>query len=423
VRVRRLILAVTVGCLLALVSATSAAAALRVDRSFGGDGIVEPSVPGHDELAFLGMTAGPRGSVYLLACDKECKNGIRVLRLRADGTQDPTYGTEFGTVPLGTGTAKIAVDSAGRLLAAVSDGTSIAVERFDSQGRPDPSFGDAGRVRLDCDCLGELLLEPAGPERILVGRERSVDFYPPEGGEAVNRVEFHFWRLRGDGSLDPTFGSGGVSVVNVDGAYGESIFSKASFTRPDGPTVLAGVSDRSGIFVQRVAASGMRYLGFAAHTQRDLAGLRPGKGKAPSFVSSVVPRARGGFDVLGTTDGFTGFVLRFRKSGKLDRSFGKDGLRQLPYFVRSAAIGKRGRVFAIGGGAAAGEGSAAFWLRPAGGIERVAGSPRVVHLRAWNANQSTVAVLRGRRPIVFNTGFDFCRYACRAAPKLIRFVG
>ncbi len=422
-RVSRLVLTAAVGCLLALAGASPAGAVLKIDRSFGVNGAVEPSVPGHEDLAFLGMTAGPRGSVYLLACDKECNRGIRVLRLRGDGTQDPTYGTEFGTAPLGRGTAEVAVDSQGRLLAAVANGAATTVERFDTQGRPDQSFGDGGAVHVDCECLGELILEPAGPERILVGRERSVDFYPPGGGEAVNRVEFHFWRLGEDGSLDPTYGSGGSSLVDVDGAYGESIFSKVSFTRSDGPTVLTGVSDKGGIYVQRVAASGRQDLAFAARTQRALAGLRPPDRRVPSYVSSVIPRAKGGFDVLGTTDGFTGFVLRFHRSGKLDRRFGDGGLRLLPYFIRSAAIGKGGKVFATGSDSTASYGSVAFWLRPQGGIERVGGRPRVIHLRTWEANQSTVAVLRGRRPIVFNTGFEFCRSVCGATPKLIRFRG
>lgn len=421
-RISRLVLAVTVGCLVGLVFAGPAAATLKIDRSFGGNGVVEPSFPGLEDLSYLAMTAGPHGSVYLLACDRTCDKGIRALRLRADGTQDPTYGAEYGTAPLGTGTAELTVDASGRLVAAVADGGSIAVERFDARGRPDRSFGDGGTVRIECDCLGELILEPVGGGKVLVGRERSVDAYPPGGGETVNRVEFHFWRLMGDGSLDPTYGSGGLSLVNVDGSYGESTFSKASFTRPSGPTVLTGASDQGGIYVQRVAANGAQDTEFAARTQRALLSLKRPQGAVPRFVSSVIPRAKGSFDVLGSTDGFTGFILRFLRSGKLDRSFGDDGLKLLPYFIRSAAIGEQGRVFATGGGAGE-EGSVAFWLRPKGGIERVAGGPRVIRLKAWDPNQSTVAVLRGRRPIVFNTGFEFCRFTCIATAKLIRFAG
>jgi len=423
VRFSRSILAAITALAVCLVVAAPASAVLRVDRSFGANGVVKPQAGDPEIDSILQMALGPRGGIYLLACDGSCSQGTKVVRLRRDGGRDLSYGSGLGAVPLGSAQeTRITVDSSGRLVAALTTGGTIVVQRFDANGAPDLNFAGDGAVEIECGCDGESILEPAGPGQILVGRENSLDVYPPGEG-TVNRIEFHLWRLREGGGFDLSYGVGGANLVNIDRAYGGSMFSKVSFTRASGQTLLAGLNDTQGIFVHRLAKNGKDDLaGFAARTQRALAGLRSPQGQIPSFVTSIIPRAKGGFDVLGNTDGFSGFILRFRQSGHLDRRFGNNGLELLPYVLRSAALGNRGRVFAVGSGQGA-DGSLVFWLRRDGTIERAGGRPRVLRLSAWDPSQSTAGVQRGVRPVVFNKGYDFCRYVCTAHPKLIRFAG
>lgn len=421
---RRIVLAAVIACLAAVTAAAPAAASLKVDRSFGIGGIVKPQLPGQELHSIIQMAVGPRGAIYLLVCDSSCSGGTRVMRLRADGTPAEDYGSEFGTAPVGGGSdVRIAVDSFGRVVAARVEAGSVVVQRFDTRGKPDPSFGVGGAMRIDCNCLGELILETDGEGRILVGRESSFDFYPPGTGETIHRTEFRLWRLLDNGGLDAGYGTGGEAVADVDRSHGESIFTKASLTRPGGLTLLAGVGETPTIYAQRVTPNGAQDLGFASRTTHALEGLRPVAGRVPSSVTAILPRRKGRFDLVGSTDSFATFILRFRGNGTLDRGFGRDGMRLLPYSVRAVALDRRGRMFAIAG-AAGEEGSVAFRLRPNGAFERSGGAPRIVHLKGWEASQSSVAVQRGRHPLVFNTGYEFCRYACGVAhPKLIRFRG
>jgi hypothetical protein len=116
-------------------------------------------------------------------------------------------------------------------------------------------------------------------------------------------------------------------------------------------------------------------------------------------------------------------MLRFRSNGNLDSKFGKGGLKLLPLAISSAAIGKGGRVFGVGRQVEFGPGEVAFRLRPNGTYELAANGFRAITLKTWDPGQSTVALERGKRPVVFNTGFKGCRGYCPPDPRLIRFQG
>jgi uncharacterized delta-60 repeat protein len=422
VKVSRLAQVWVLACLGVLAFAGSASAALRVDRSFGINGIVKPSPP-DSEIVFTQMVVGPAGSVYLLAsvayCQSQCSQGSRVIRLRGDGSQDTSYGASPAGVYLGnSGPRTIAVDAQGRVMAAFAEWNRTVVERFDSAGNLDPSFGEAGAVRIDCACEGEPVLETDGEGRIVVGRNAQLG----DSAHILTRSALYRWRLNADGSVDASFGAAGSNLIYLD----EAAFPSASYATPSGATLLAGntcCEYPNDLYVQRIATNGLLDHGFAARAQRAIAGITTPKGRRLSYVASVVPRGKGRFDLLGSTEGDRGFMLRFRSNGSLDSRFGKAGLKLLPLGISSAAVGKGGRVFGVGNQVDSGPGAVAFRLRPNGSYELAANGFRAIGLESWAAGQSTVAVERGKRPIVFETGYPFCRSYCTPHPRLIRFHG
>jgi uncharacterized delta-60 repeat protein len=424
VKVSRLAQVLALACLGVLALAGSASAALRVDRSFGTNGIVKPSLP-LSEAEFKQMVVGPAGSVYLLVnvgnCQPECSSqGSRVIRLRGDGSQDTSYGASPLGVYLGNspGSKTIAVDAQGRVMAAFAELSRTVVERFDSAGNLDPSFGEAGIVRIDCACEGKPVLETDGEGRIVVGRNAQLGDYL----HILTRSALYRWRLNADGSVDASFGAAGSNLIYLN----EAAFPSASYANPSGATLLAGntcCDYPNDLYMQRIATNGLLDRGFAARAQRAIAGITTPKGRRLSYVASVVPRSKGRFDLLGSTEGGRGFMLRFRSNGSLDSRFGKAGLKLLPLGISSAAVGKGGRVFGVGNQVDSGPGAVAFRLRPNGSYELTANGFRAIGLESWDAGQSTVAVERGKRPIVFETGFPFCRSYCTPDPRLIRFHG
>ena len=88
--------------------------------------------------------------------------------------------------------------------ATTSGGTDFALARYDTRGNLDPSFGTGGIVVTDLggvDAAQAVALQSDG--RIVVG------------GSSDGR--FAFARYGVDGTLDSTFGSGGVVVTDFEG--------------------------------------------------------------------------------------------------------------------------------------------------------------------------------------------------------------
>lgn len=428
-KVSRLARVSVLACLGVLALAGSASAALRVDRSFGTNGIVKPSLPGSDPV-FTKMVVGPAGSVYLMAsvgnCQPDCSaRGSTVIRLRGDGSQDTSYGASPAGAYLGNspGSKTIAVDAQGRVMAAFAEVNRTVVERFDSAGNLDSSFGEAGIVRIDCACHeGGPVLETDGEGRIVVGRYTPRSAPAADFVHTITQAALYRWRLNADGSTDTSFGAAGSNLIYLN----EVSLPNASYTTPGGATLLAGntcCDYPADLYVQRIATNGLLDRGFAARAQRAIAGITTPKERRLSYVASVVPRSKGRFDLLGSTEGQGGFMLRFRSNGSLDSKFGKAGLKLLPLTISSAAIGKGGRVFGVGNQTEFRPGAVAFRLRPNGSYELTANGSRAIGLESWDPAQSTVAVERGKRPVVFDTGFEACRGYCPPDPRLIRFHG
>jgi len=223
------------------------------------------SKSGHDRL--LAGAFDPSNRLYAAGWVADgTDQALAVTRYRADGSLDASFGTAgVASVNVATGgkAAELArgvvVQPGGKVVisgvaehdpAAEGDGardTDVVLARFDDLGRPDPSFGSAGVVRLDLstgvaegtayrsDMSWGLVGLPDG-KLLVVG-----------GQVAPGRTDLDFAvvRLTADGARDTTFANGGVAVVGV--APGVSETPRSAVALPDGRVVVAGYAAIDGV--------------------------------------------------------------------------------------------------------------------------------------------------------------------------------
>ncbi len=217
-----------------------------LDIAFGDGGVINTLLQGTGgDLTALAVTGDGR----ILAgghrrLDAGNSDDVAVARYRGDGALDGTFGD--GGVFAGFGAAGYAhlnslavlpdghVLAAGHLGDALSAGALIA--KLNPDGSLDTTFGAGGKVRVDLrsyNTARAMILQP--DEKILaVGNCFSMVPTPPSPGlSGLFAV-----RLNADGSLDPSFGSGGKVVL----ALGPTTESGATAVALDaaGRIVLGG---------------------------------------------------------------------------------------------------------------------------------------------------------------------------------------
>jgi uncharacterized delta-60 repeat protein len=306
----------------------------------------------------------------------------------ADGGPVRTFGTggsvSFAPARFSSG-AGAAVDAQGRILvgATLDDGsllrTRAAVLRLMADGSLDPSFGSGGVATIAPPApyatsrAEAIALDAQG--RIVVAGEVDDD---------VPAVA----RLLADGTLDPSFASAGLLIAQ--GAYGALPGGWKSVVVTGSAIVLAGAVDGAPPFgtslgriavVARVADDGRPDTSFASggFLQLPIAGV--------TFASThAIAIDRRGRIVLGiwraTTVAFPGdvaaAVVRVTSAGALDGSFGSGGLAVLGALqgrALSVSVTGTGAIIAIGAWTARTGGIAsAARLRPGGTLDETFGA-------------------------------------------------
>jgi len=163
-------------------------------------------------------------------------------RYNRDGSLDPSFGsggkvlTDFGGF-MHEEVLAVAVEPDGKIVAAglstpfaTARDFDFALARYNHDGSLDPSFGSGGKLLTDVGSwsgAAGVALEPNG--RIVAA-----------GGSGG---DFALARYNGDGSLDPSFGSGGKALTDFGGLLDGG---NALTIEPNGKIVVAGISDVGG---------------------------------------------------------------------------------------------------------------------------------------------------------------------------------
>jgi uncharacterized delta-60 repeat protein len=307
----------------------------RLDRAFGSGGLVRESVGADPEEGPVRVALQPDGKIVFagttgdLNRDRQHGDGaLAVYRLLPDGKPDPSFGSR-GTVRLRPGDellgAELAIDRSGRIVVVTRfhglsrDG--LRVMRLTTRGRLDPAFGDHGEqeVRFGTQSfLGSATVDRGG--RVYVA-----------GAEFPNRT-LSVLRLTSRGSLDSRFGSGGIARLP---RHGVLALPTAVAVQLDGRVLLAGDEGFSGttppapcgycqfLTVGRLTPRGRPDTTFGeagvVHTKLELA-LGAGLGLALQRDGRIV--LAGGIQ-RGLSSSF--LVVRLLRTGAFDSSFGGHG--------------------------------------------------------------------------------------------------
>jgi uncharacterized delta-60 repeat protein len=211
-------------------------------------------------------------------------------------------------------------------------------------GDLDPSFGTGGKVTTDFggDVGGEILSVAIDRQgRIVAG-----------GFSAGSRGPGYFTlvRYRSDGSLDPSFGTGGIAVTDLEGTAFSVAIDRVGRIVAAG-SAIQSASASSDFAVARYHSDGTpdRSFGSGGKVTTDFGGLE--------YARSVAIDSRGRIVAAGQRGLERGwFVLaRYTPSGNLDPSFSGDGkaitgFRGIGVRARatSAVIDSQNRIFAAG---------------------------------------------------------------------------
>jgi uncharacterized delta-60 repeat protein len=316
-----------------------------LDPSFGGDGIVTTDVTeGWDTAAAVAVQ--PDGRIVAAG---GANDDTALVRYRRDGRLDRSFGSG-GTVvtPLSDAldmASDVVVQPDGRIVVAglsVGAHQDIAVVRYRADGRLDRSFGTGGVVVADvaggADSAGGVALQPDG--RIVVGGSVSPS---PTGGSAIGVA-----RYLANGRPDPSFGDGGLAVV---GAAGPAVGGDDVAVDGAGRIVVGG-SDLDGLVAARLLADGTPDPSFGGGD-----GLAPAPFGRSTLAGGLALGADGtivlaGQVIVDTRGPWRVGAARLLADGSLDPSFGTGGVVTTEVTGRDGANDVRvqpgGSVLAVG---------------------------------------------------------------------------
>lgn len=221
---------------------------LSLHREFGQNGVTAVNVPGARESATHAVAEAPGGAVLVAGgATAAGPEEFAVARFDRQGRPDPTFGGDgVVTTPIpGAGphpslvnhALGVAASADGHVVAAgtvwdpAARRTVAAVVRYLPDGSLDSTFGGDGIVTLTFRAgapaaARAVVLQPVdGETRILLAGH---------SGPAPTRL-YALARLRADGSLDPSFGSGRPTVTSFWGGAGSDML-----VAPDGRILVSG---------------------------------------------------------------------------------------------------------------------------------------------------------------------------------------
>jgi len=293
------------------------------DRSFGDHGLVVVRTAGPHYLAAVGALAVDAaggvtvvGNVTKGQTSSHDSLNLLVVRLRPDGTPDPTFGTR-GRVDTDLGgheqalgavvgaDGSVLVIGVERSPATVGAGRILLV-RYLADGTLDRRFGDDGYTVSSAWEDARISGYAASPD----GRLYVVGPSCPAAG---GTCQPYLAAFRPDGRLDPAFRDGGVVMLEADGIGGVSDVAVA----PDGTLVVLGGT------ISRYSADGQK---LATRLIAEYLGVSPGGNVTVDLAGRVVLASTAELTSgrwPGNGNDF--YVARLRPDLSFDTTFGVGG--------------------------------------------------------------------------------------------------
>jgi uncharacterized delta-60 repeat protein len=293
------------------------------DTSFGANGHRRYDLGGAD-YAFDAAVI-PNGGIVVVGRRSNAHDRMFVLRVRPDGTRQPSFGhhgvtfIDFGK-PLQSANA-VDLTRRGRIVVGGYTtngvGARSALARLSPHGRLDKGFGGDGMVSVDIGSGAEQINDL----RVLAGGAIVA------AGDAENgqNPRFSVLRVGSDGKVDHSFGTGDDGSSTFDVATGPDV-ANALAVAANGDYLLAGYAGaHADPAVLAVRHNGLLDTSYGSHGHvvirlanafEETADIVRQGGKA-----ILVGRIRGNHDDLG--------VIRLKAGGALDTSFSGDGILRI----------------------------------------------------------------------------------------------
>jgi len=256
--------------------------------------------------------------------------------------------TSFGASGVASGGANVrlfgtAVQSNGDVVAVgesgVSTGPDLVLERFTASGALDPSFGSGGVVQgpavnglLGVGSLGRAVAIQPNGQIVVVGTSTTPD------GSATTGIVVE--RFNANGSLDTSFGSGGV-VIALGSSFGTGY---GVALQPNGQILATGSANASGsdgvsprVAVIRLNTNGSLDTSFGSGGA-DVIDLGP-----YSVANAAAVQSNGSIVIVGSqSPGLqvqNAMIARLTPAGALDTSFASGGATAVQYATGGASSG------------------------------------------------------------------------------------
>ena len=298
-----------------------------LDTTFGIGGIVKTDIVGYIDAAY-DVAIQSDGKIILAGysiVSSATPREITLVRYMSDGSLDNTFGTNgivISDITSSDGEAySIAIQSDDKIIAAgYSEVSGINIERitvlrYNSDGTLDNTFGTNGFTVTDIDNSGcySVVIQTDG-KIIVAGRETSGDMV--------------LVRFNTDGSLDNSFGSGGVVITDISSADE----GRAIALQPDGKIVVTGQSfnqslGQGSIFVARYDSTGTLDGTFGTS---GIVLTTIGSVDDDAVGKAITIQQDGKILVAGNSNSTGSFhftTIRYNSDGSLDNSFGINGIR------------------------------------------------------------------------------------------------
>ncbi len=199
------------------------------------------------------------------------------------------------------------------ILTAVIFAVVLFVSAKQADAQLDPSFGTNGVSTVVVPGNGEPVATfvLAGGKILVLSRNKPF---------TNQHATYDFVRLNADGSVDGTYGSGGVvhlPIPFITTGQFEARDIISAFRQADGKIILVGIDNNDGL-VLRFNEDGTFDNGFSGD------GIHPPNISGGDVVSSGLVQSDGGIVVAGSCGGGM-FLVRYNANGAVDTSFGDLG--------------------------------------------------------------------------------------------------